>query len=93
MVAGMGWLLGLCPPPEEIVLGSLCKPFGILPSQIETQDDWEFLASHAALRGLEANYQAWNHMVANPESGASMDQELIQGMLELVQQAKETYGR
>ena len=88
MVAGMGWLLGRCPPPEEIVLAELCKPFGILPSQVKSQDDWEFLVSYASLRNLQGNYQAWNQMVANPESEESMDMDLIQGMLELMEEAK-----
>jgi len=88
MVAGMGWLLGRCPPPEEIVLAELCKPFGILPSQVTSQDDWEFLVNYASLRNLQGNYQAWNQMVANPESGASMDMDLIQDMLELMEEAK-----
>ena len=98
MIAGMGWLLGLCPPPETLVLAELCKPFGILPTQVKTQDDWEFLAEHASLRRLEANYQAWDRMVAyDPEvegtgPRTSIDQDLIQYMLELMQQAKETYG-
>ena len=93
MIAGMGWLEGLCPPPETIVLAELCKPFGILPSQVKTQDDWEFIVSYGALRNLQANYQAWNQMVADPEGGASMDQDLIQWMLDLLEQAKKTYGR
>ena len=92
MIAGMGWLEGLCPPPEEIVLEELLKPYGTLPSQV-AQDDWEYLASVRALRNLQANYQAWHQMVADPEGGASMDQDLIQGMLELRERAKEQYGR
>ena len=90
MVAGMGWLLGLCPPPEEIVLAELCKPFGILPSQVKAQDDWEFLVAYGALRNLQANYQAWDQGVQN--QNLKMDTDLIQWMLELMQQAKETYG-
>lgn len=94
MIEGMGWLLGLCPPPEELVLADLCKPFGILPSQVQTQDDWKFLAANSSLRNLEANYAKWNQVVGQEEGGTlSMDQDLIQYMLDLVSKAKERYGR
>lgn len=93
MVAGMGWLEGLCPPPEELILAEMCKSFGVLPSQVKTQDDWEVLINYSSLRNLQANYQAWHRMVANPEGGASMDQDLIQWMLGLIEKAKEKYGR
>ena len=98
MIAGMGWLLDLCPPPEALTLAGLCEPFHILPSQVKDQDDWEFLAEVSALRNLQANYQAWDQMVAyDPEvegtgPRTSIDQDLIQWMLDLMQQAKETYG-
>ena len=97
MIAGMGWLLDLCPPPEEIVLEELLKPYGTLPSQV-AQDDWEYLVSARALRNLQANYQAWNQMVTyDPEAGVGggppIDQDLIQYMLELMQEAKDKWTR
>ena len=91
MVAGMGWLLNLCPPPEALTLAGLCEPFHILPSQVKTQDDWEFLAEVGALRNLQANYQAWEQGVQN--QNLKMDQELIQWMLELMQEAKDKWTR
>ena len=91
MVAGMGWLLGLCPQPEALTLAGLCEPFHILPSQVKTQDDWEFLAEVGALRNLQANYQAWNQGI---ESGdLKMPQDLIQWMLELTQEAEDKWTR
>ena len=70
--------------------GGVCEPFHILPSQVKDQDDWEFLAEVSALRNLQANYQAWEQGIEN--QNLKMDTDLIQWMLELMQQAKETYG-
>jgi hypothetical protein len=90
MIEGMGWLEGLCPQPEMLMLANLCEQFGILPSQVKNSEDWQFLAEYAALTNLKRNYEAWHRMVENPEM--SMPQDLIQYMLDLREQAKERYG-
>lgn len=92
MIEGMGWLMDLCPQPEELTLGAWCKEFGILPSQVKDPADWEFLASYASLRNLSRNWDAWHNMVANPDARISMSQDLIQYMLSLMEEARERYG-
>ena len=91
MIAGMGWLLNLCPQPQELMLGNLCKQYGVLPSQVKSLDDWQHMADYVALNNLRSNYEAWHQMVQNPEM--SMPQELVQSMLELMEKAREKYGR
>lgn len=92
MVEGMGWLMDLCPQPEELTLGNWCKEFGVLPSQVKHREDWQFLAGYARLKNLSDNWDTWHRMVANPEAKISMPQDLIQSMLALMEEARERYG-
>lgn len=91
MIEGMGWLEGLCPQPEVLTLANLCKEFGVLPSQVKSLDDWQFMADYVSVKNLEGNFRAWHQMVQNPE--LSMPQDLIQYMLDLKEKAREKYGR
>lgn len=91
MIEGMGWLEGLCPQPQELVLANLCKEFGVMPSQVKTLDDWQHMADYVALNNLKSNYEAWHQMVQTPEM--SMPQDLIEYMQGLMDKAREKYGR
>jgi len=91
MVAGMGYLRGLCPQPEELTLGDLLLPFGLLPSQVRNQDDWEFLINYDRLRKLQEAYELWNRMIANPDLKISMPTDLIQYMLALIKEAEQKW--
>lgn len=97
MIAGMGWLEGLCPQPQELMLANLCKEFGVMPSQVKTLDDWQIMADYVALNNLRSNYEAWHQMVQRPvwEDGVeaiAMPQDLIDYMLGLMDKAREKYG-
>jgi hypothetical protein len=91
MVAGMGYLRGLCPQPEELALGEVLLPFGLLPSQVQTQDDWDFLISYDRLRKLQEAYELWNRMVAKPDLKITMPTDLIQYMLALMEEAEQKW--
>ena len=91
MIEGMGWLLDLCPQPQELVLANLCREYGVLPSQVKTLDDWQQITDYVALNNLRRNYEAWHQMVQTPEM--SMPQDLIEYMLDLMEKAREKYGR
>lgn len=86
MIAGMGALLDLCPQPEELTLGDLTLPYGILPSQIKDQDDWEFLIRYQNLKNLGEAFQLWKST-----QGASMDMKLIQYMLTLIEEVEKLW--
>ena len=97
MREGMGWLMDLCPPPEELTLGDWCKPFGILPSQVHDMEDWRFLAAYSSLKTLVGSYRNWKNMMQilaeNPHAGVSMPMDTIQWMLGLMEEAKKEYGK
>lgn len=96
MVQGMGALMDLCPPPDAKVLGDICKPFGVLPSQVTDPEDLRFLYLYSRHEALVSWYKGWQDMAAilarDPTAQVAMPMELIQHMIELIQEAKDRYG-
>jgi hypothetical protein len=87
MVAGMGALLGLCPPPEEWTITDWCQPFGVLPSQLKPED-WRMLKIHATKEWLRSWYQIW-HNVASGQG--NMPMEVVQYLLALSDEAEKKW--
>lgn len=92
MVQGIGWLMDLCPAPESWSLGDMLEPFGLLPSQVASSEDWRFLVEYAAKKRLVSWWDMWHRMVANPDAGISMPTDVIQYMLGLIKDAKEEWS-
>lgn len=93
MLQGMGSFLNLCPAPDAKVLGDICKPFGVLPSQVTKAEDWSFLYQYSRYEALASWWEAWNTMVKKPDLGISMPSDLIDYMIELHKEAQKRYGR
>ena len=88
MVAGMGSLMGLCPPPDDWIIGSLLEDFHVLPSQLEPTD-WAFLANYRGMKWLKGWYQVWGRVAAGE---GSMPMDVVQYLVKLSNEAEETYG-
>ena len=87
MVAGMGSLLGLCPPPDEWIIASLLESFHVLPSQVKATD-WQFLATYRGMKWLTRWYEIWHRVSAGE---GSMPSDVVDILLDLVSKAEETW--
>lgn len=87
MVAGMGWLMDLCPQPDDFAIVEMCAQFGVLPSRL-TSEDWRWLGIHSARRWLVASYQQWNQ-VASGEG--SMSQDVVNHLIGLYEEAQQRW--
>ena len=87
MIAGMGSLMGLCPPPEEWTIASWCEPFGLLPSRLQA-DDWKWLKAFSDMKWLTSWYNRWNEVAGGQ---GSMPQDVVQYLLKLSDEAEEKW--
>lgn len=87
MVAGMGSLMGLCPPPDEWTIAALLESFHVLPSQVKAED-WRFLSEYRGMKWLSGWYEIW-HRVAAGEG--SMPSDIVDTLLTLSDEAEKRW--